>query len=104
MSERTFFRGHIASRISAVDHVIKGGQIVDHSIRNVTKYDEKPNKTRSISTVLIKIKTEGFMSSEKGRLDLLNWSFGFHPKISFAFSINLCCFITYHEINTFIFF
>ena len=45
MSERTFFRGHGASKISAVDHVIKGGQIVDHLITKVTKYDEKPNKT-----------------------------------------------------------
>ena len=77
MSERTFFRGHSVSKISAVDHVIKGGQIVGHSIRKVTKYDEKPNKTWSISTVLIIIKTEGFRSSEKVSLGLLNWSFGF---------------------------
>ena len=89
MSERTFFRGHSASKISAVDHVIKVGQIVDHSIRKVTKYDEKPNKTWSISTVLSIIKTEGFRSLEKVRFGLLNWSFGFQPKISFAFSINL---------------
>ena len=90
MSERTFFRDHSASKISAVDHVIKGGQIVDHSITKVTKYDETPNKTWSISTVLIIIRTEGFSSSEKFRLDLLNWSFGFQHKISFAFSIYLC--------------
>ena len=81
MSERTFLRGHNASKISAVDHVIKGGQIVDQSVTKLTKYDEKPNKTWSISTVLIKIKTEGFRSLEKVRLGLLNWSFGFQPKI-----------------------
>ena len=45
MSERTVFRGHIASKISVVDHAIKDGQIVGHSIRKVMKYDEKPNKT-----------------------------------------------------------
>ena len=47
MSEKTFFRGHIDSKILAVNHhVIKVGQIVDHSI----------NKTRSIFTVLIILK------------------------------------------------
>ena len=90
MSERMFFRDYSASKISAVDHVINDGQIVDHSITKVTKYGEKPNKTCSISTVLIIIKMEGFRSSEKVHLGLLNWSFGFQPKISFAFSINLC--------------
>ena len=53
------------------------------------KCDEKPNKTWSISTILIIIKTQGFRSSEKVRSGLLNWSFGFQPKISFVFSINL---------------
>ena len=53
------------------------------------KCDEKPNKTWSISTVLIIIKTQGFRSSEKVRSGLLNWSFRFQPKISFVFSINL---------------
>ena len=57
MSERTFFRGQSASKISAVDHVIKGGQIVGYSISKVTKYDKKPNKTWSISTVLIIIRS-----------------------------------------------
>ena len=89
MSERTFSRGHSASKISAVDNIIKSGQIIGHAIRKVTKCDEKPNKTWSISTVLIIIKTEGFRSSEKVRFGLLNWSFGFQPKISFVFSINL---------------
>ena len=41
-------------------------------------------------TALIIIKTEAFRSSDKVCLGLLNWSFGFHPKISFVFSINLC--------------
>ena len=40
-------------------------------------------------TILIIIKTEGFRSSEKVQLGLLNWSFEFNPKISFVFSINL---------------
>ena len=34
MSERTFFIGHSASKILAVDHVIEGSQIVGHLIRN----------------------------------------------------------------------
>ena len=69
MAERTFFRGHSASKI--------------------LEYDGKANKTWSISTVLIIIKTEGFRSSEKLRLSLLNWSFGFQSKISFVFSKSL---------------
>ena len=36
-------------------------------------------------TILIIIKTEGFRSSEKVRLGLLNWSFEFNPKISYIF-------------------
>ena len=75
MSERTFFRGHSDSKILAVTHVIKGGQIVDHSI----------NKTRIISTVLTINKTEGFRSSKKVRFGLLNWLFGFQSKISLVF-------------------
>ena len=55
----------MSSKILGVDNVIKGGQIVDHSKRKVTKYDEKPNKTWSISTVLIIIKTEGMFRSSK---------------------------------------
>ena len=45
MSERTFFRGHSISKILGFDQVVEGGQIVDHSIRKITKCDEKPNKT-----------------------------------------------------------
>ena len=58
MSERTFFRGHSVSKIVTFDHVIEGGQIVAHINKKITKYDEKPNKTSSISTALIIIKTE----------------------------------------------
>ena len=79
MSERTLLRSYIVSKILDADHIIEGGQIVGHSIRKITKYDEKPNKTWSISTVLIITKTEGFRFSEKVRLGLLNWSFGFQP-------------------------
>ena len=68
-------------KILGVDSVIEGGQIFDHSIRKITKYDDKPNKTWSVSAVLILIKTEGFRSSEKVCLGLLNWQFGFQPKI-----------------------
>ena len=39
-----------------------------------------------INTVRITTKTEGF----RLRLGLLNWSFGFQPKISLAFPKNLC--------------
>ena len=77
MSESTFFRNHSVSIILNVDHVIEGGQIVGHSIRKITKYDKKPINTCSISTVLTITKTEGFRFSEKVRLGLLNWSFGF---------------------------
>ena len=61
--------------------LLKVVQIVRHSIRKITKYDEKPNRTWSISVVLIIIKTEGFRSSEKVRLGILNWPFGFQTKI-----------------------
>ena len=67
MSERTFFRGHSVSKILAFDHVIEGGQIVGHLIKKITKYDEKPNKTWSISTALIIIKT-GFSIFGEGSL------------------------------------
>ena len=72
MSEKNFFRGDSVSKILGVDHVIEDGQIVDHSVRKITKYDKKTNKTWSIFTVLIIIKTEGFSSSEKVCLGLLN--------------------------------
>ena len=62
MSERTFFRSHSVSKVLTFDLVIKGGQI--------TKCDEKPNKTWNISTALIIIKTEVFRFSEKVRLGL----------------------------------
>ena len=57
MSERAFLRAHSASKILAFDHVIEGGQIAGHPIMKITKYDEKPNKTWSISTILIIMKT-----------------------------------------------
>ena len=41
MSERTFFRGHIVSKILTFDHVIESGQIVAHAIKKITKYDKK---------------------------------------------------------------
>ena len=72
MSERKFFRGDSISKILGVDHIIEDGQIVDHSVRKIAKYDKKPNKTWSIFTVLIIIKTEGFSSSEKVCIGLLN--------------------------------
>ena len=72
MSERTFFRGHSVSKILTFDHVIEGGQIVAHFIKKITKCDEKPNKTWSISTALIMIKTEVFRFLDKIRLGLLN--------------------------------
>ena len=52
-----FFRGHSVSKILAFDHVIEDGQIVGHLIKKLAKYDKKPNKTLSISTALIIIKT-----------------------------------------------
>ena len=72
MSERTFFRGHIVSKILTFDHVFEGGSIIAQIIKKITKYDEKPNKTWSIFTALIIIKTEVFQFSEKVRLGLLN--------------------------------
>ena len=77
MSERTFFRGHSVSKILTFDHVIEGGLIIAHIIKKITKYDEKPNKTWSIFTALIIIKTEVFQFSEKVRLGLSNWPFQF---------------------------
>ena len=65
MSERTFLRSHSVSKMLTFDHVTEGGQIVGHLIKKITKYDEKPNKTWSISTALIIIKTEGFRFLEK---------------------------------------
>ena len=47
--------------------LVKGDQIVGHLIKKIAKYDEKPNKTWTISTALIIIKTEGFRFSEKVR-------------------------------------
>ena len=82
--------GHSVSKILGVDHVVEVGEIVRHSLRKKMKYDEKPNKTWSISTVLIIIKTEDFRSSEKVCLGFLDWSFGFQPKTSFVFPKNLC--------------
>ena len=67
MPERRFFRSHSASKILGIDHVIEGGKIVGRSIWKTTKYNGKPNKTWSISTVLIVNKAEGFRSSEKVR-------------------------------------
>ena len=58
-------------------------------MRKITKYDEKPNKTWSLSTNLIIIKTKGFRSVENVCLGLLNWSFGFQPKTSFVFSTSI---------------
>ena len=57
MSERAFVRAPSASKILAFDHVTEGGQIAGHPIMKITKYDEKPNKTWSISTILITMKT-----------------------------------------------
>ena len=57
MSKRTFLKGRSVSKILAFDHVIEGGQIVGHLINKITKYDKKINKTLSISTALIIIKT-----------------------------------------------
>ena len=64
MSERMFFRGHSVSKILAFDHVIEDGQIVGHLIKKIAKYDKKPNKTLSISTALIIIKTGFSISGE----------------------------------------
>ena len=89
MLERTFFVGHNVSKMLGFDHVAEGGEIIHHSLSKKTKYDEKPNKTWSISTVLIIIKTEGFRISEKVCFDFLNWLFGFQPKISFLFPKHL---------------
>ena len=90
MSEKMFFMGHSLSKILGGDHVIDGRQIVHHLIRKTANYDKKPNKTWSMSTVLIITKKEGFRSLEKVCLDILNWSFGFQPKISFVFPKSLC--------------
>ena len=64
MSERTFFRGDSVSKILIFDHVIESGQIVAHIIKKTTKYDEKPNKTWSISNALIIIKSGFSMFGE----------------------------------------
>ena len=72
MSERTFFRGHSVSKILNFCHFIEGSQIVAHMIKKITKYNEKSNKTWSISTTLIIIKTEVFRFSENVRLGILN--------------------------------
>ena len=44
MLERTFFRGHSISKMLGVDHIIEGGQIVDHSIRKITKHNKNQLK------------------------------------------------------------
>ena len=89
MLERTFL-ADMFLKILRVDHIIEGSQFIGDLIRKIIKYGETPTKTWSVSTVLIKIKTEGFRSSESVRLGLVNWSFGFHRKILFVFPINLC--------------
>ena len=48
MSLRTFFRSHSVSKILGIAHVTEGGQIVGHSVRKITKYNKKTNKSRSI--------------------------------------------------------
>ena len=75
MSERAFFRDHSVSKVLTFNHVIEGGQIVGHLIRKKQNMMKNQEKTRSISTVLIRIKTEGFSFSEKVRLGLLNLKF-----------------------------
>ena len=70
MSKRAFLRGQGVSLIFFFffDLFTKGGQFV----KKIRKYDEKSNKTWSISTISIIIKTKDFSPLEKVCLGLLS--------------------------------